>query len=462
MDEDRSRPVLPLASALPVASAPPVTPEAERHHGYAQLGRQQAGGRPHDQRAVRPPARQVSLRRHNLALLLQEVAGAGPLSRAELSRRTGLTKASVSTMVDCLTACGALEDVSGDGGARSGPGRPGAPIGLGRAGPVAVGVEVAVDYTSACAVDLAGHAGEEVVFAVDNRELGPDEGMRKAALAAAEVAARACRGGRRLLGCGLAVPGVVGPSGELWWAPNIAGWVGLHPGPALDDLANRRLGVPVGAKPRPMAVMVVGNEANLGAMAELWYGERRGERDFLRISGEIGVGAGVVVHGELLAGARGAAGELGHVNVEPDGPLCSCGARGCLEQYAGQEALLAAAGAPDCAALVEMASAGHPGALDALGAAGRALGLAVSATLNVVDVPAVVLGGIYADLAPWIEGPLGAELARRVVGSRFRPVEVRVAAVGREAAMRGAAGAVVHQAMADPAAFMPELLEPMD
>ncbi len=417
-----------------------------------------------------PPARQASLRRHNLALVLREVAAGGPLSRAELSRRTGLTKASVSTMVDSLTSCGVLEELSSEGSPRPGPGRPGSPVGFGPTSPVAIGLEVAVGYTSACVVDLAGRCSRQSLLVLDNRALGPAAGMQRAARLVAELARSVRDQGRRLLGCGLAVPGVVGPSGELWWVPNMATWAGLHPAQVLDDLLQEHMGGAVltgpgglvadaGTPGDGLRALAVGNEANLGALAELWYGGHRHLEDFLRVSGEVGVGAGIVSGGRLLTGARGAAGELGHVNVEPEGLPCACGARGCLEQYAGQEAIVRQAGALGYGQVLDMAARGEPSALLALEEAGRALGLAVAATLNVVDVPTVVLGGIYAELAPYIQAALARQLAERVVGGRFGPVRVVAAGVGREAAMRGAGGVVAHQVVADPAAHLPELLD---
>ena len=89
--------------------------------------------------------------------------------------------------------------------------------------------------------------------------------------------------------------------------------------------------------------LTVDNEANLGALAELWLGDST-PPDFVHVSAEIGIGAAVVVDGRLLRGTRGFAGELGHVPVYPDGPECACGGHGCLEQYAGEEAVLRAAG----------------------------------------------------------------------------------------------------------------------
>jgi predicted NBD/HSP70 family sugar kinase len=210
------------------------------------------------------------------------------------------------------------------------------------------------------------------------------------------------------------------------------------------------------------------NEANLAAMAEFWYGGRTA-RDFVHVSGEIGVGGGVVVDGALFRGVRGFAGELGHVPVDPDGPLCGCGARGCLEQFAGQEALLRAAGVnggvttrvgdPDGPVheLVRRAQTADMRTLATLKQAGESLGVALSAFVNVLDVPTIVLGGIYAQLAPWLEEPLSRQLRQRAVASRWDPVELVVSTLAGQAAVRGAAGVSVDRVLGDPVAYFPAL-----
>lgn len=394
------------------------------------------------------PARQESLRRHNLSLILGELAGAGALTRAELSRRVGLTKASVSNMVDVLIGAGTLSELAPAVQSPTGRGRPGAPVGFAPWGPVAIGLEVGVDYLSACTLDLSGAVCARDFLAADNRQGGPAGRLAEMAALARRMADKVRRQGSRVVGAGLAVPGVVGPTGRLWSAPNLPHWAGVQPAAMLED----RLG-------HGLPVLEVGNEANLAALGELWYGRRRELRDFVLVSGEIGVGAGVVVGGRLFSGSSGGAGELGHVTVEIDGPHCGCGSRGCLEQYVGQEAILRSAGAANYEELLGAAGREEPRARAALAAAGRALGVATSALLNVVDVPAVVLGGIYAGLAPYLMAPLVGELHARVISHSWAPVEVLVASLGAEAAMRGAAGAVLQKVLADPAAFIPGLLD---
>lgn len=198
--------------------------------------------------------------------------------------------------------------------------------------------------------------------------------------------------------------------------------------------------------------LTVDNEANFGGLAELWLGTDT-PGDFLHVSAEIGIGAALVVNGSLLRGTRGFAGELGHVPVHPDGPACVCGGRGCLEQYAGEEAVLRAAGlAPGgdrVGLLAGRAADGDPDVRRALREAGTALGIALTGALNLLDPEGVVLGGALAGLAPWLLPSLETELSRRTAGPA-RPVSV--SRLGPEGPLLGAAHSVVRAVLDDPAA----------
>ena len=161
--------------------------------------------------------------------------------------------------------------------------------------------------------------------------------------------------------------------------------------------------------------------------------------DFLFVSGGIGVGAGIVLGGQLFRGGGGRAGELGHVVVEPNGRPCRCGGRGCLEQHAGQEALLRAAGARDVAALVQRPAA-------AIGPAARALGIALTGAVHLLDVRTVVLGGLYARLGDALSDAVAAQLAGRHLGR----VQVRRSRPGTGGALRAAAASVVRERLRHP------------
>jgi predicted NBD/HSP70 family sugar kinase len=401
----------------------------------------------------RSPARQDSLRAHNLALVLQQIATSEALSRARIASLTGLTKATVSSLVDDLVQAGLVTELGPE--ARGAIGRPASALTLNRVGLVGLGIEVNVDYLAVCVTDLAGTARYLRTRIGDNRRQSPGQVLGRAVRMARSAMDAAAAEGLTVAGLAIAVPGLVeAEQGLLRLAPNL-GWTDVLVG---DFLADRLTppGLPV----------LVDNEANLAALGELWFGGHEDLAGFVHVSGEVGVGAGIVVGRELFRGVRGFAGEVGHVSVQSDGPRCRCGARGCLEQVAGQEAILRAAGLAgeagtsmgqpggSVAELLARARAGEPRTLRAIHSAGHALGIAVAALVNVVDLDTVVLGGLYTVLEPWLREPLARELSERVLAQPWSPVRVLASRLGPDAAVRGAAGAVVKRVLSDPAAVL--------
>jgi predicted NBD/HSP70 family sugar kinase len=283
-------------------------------------------------------------------------------------------------------------------------------------------------------VDLAGTVRHRLMEPGDQRLVDPRTAIAGLGRLAARARDLAEADGLTIAGAALAVPGLVAAGGVVRIAPNL-GWQDVTVGDLPDGL-----------------VMTVDNEANLAALGERDLGEL--PRDFVYVSGEIGIGAGIVLDGALYRGSRGWSGEIGHIPINPDGPACRCGARGCLEQYAGQEAVLRAAGAADVAALARAAAAGHPAALAALTAAGAALGMAVATVVNLLDVRTIVLGGSYASLLPWLRDGIAAEAGRRVLTAAWSPVQLIAATLGPDAAMLGAAGSVLRTVLDDPAAWL--------
>jgi predicted NBD/HSP70 family sugar kinase len=397
------------------------------------------------------PARQHGLRSHNLALVLQHIAANEPVTRARIAQATSLTKATVSSLVDDLVSARLVTELGPE--ARGEVGRPGSALALNRTGFVGVGLEINVDYVAVCVTDLVGRVRYLRTRPRDNRGQPPTRVLGRAVRMARTAMQAAGAEGLTVAGLAVAVPGLVETGqGLLHVAPNLE-WVDV---PVAQVLKGR-------FAPRDPPVMV-DNEANLAALGELWYGGHERLTDFVHISGEIGVGGGIVMGGELFRGASGFAGEVGHVTVQPDGPRCRCGARGCLEQVAGQEALLRAAGLTGAAGtsigkpggsvaeLVARARAGEPGTLAAIESAGRALGIGVAAMVNVVDPSTVLLGGLYASLEPWLRKPLQEELRERVISQSWAPVRVLAGTLGPDAAVRGAAGAVIREVLSNPTA----------
>jgi len=418
------------------------------------------------------PAGPPTLRRHNLGLVLAALRAAGGASRAELAARTGLTRATVATLLEPLLGAGVLAE---DAATPRGVGRPSRAVRYAAGGPVALGVAVDVETLAVCAVGLDGVVRGHRRLARDHRELGPDPVFDGAAALAAEVCGEV---GARVLGAGLALPAllstaagaahradralaaadsalaaadsavvdadsalaaadsavvdadsaVVGAgSPVVLRAPNLPRLDGSRPADALAA----RLGLPV----------TVDNEATLGALAHLDLAP-----NLVYVSAGIGVGGGIVLDGRVYRGARGLAGELGHVVVDRAGPTCGCGGRGCVERYAGTAALLADAGAADLDALVDALAGGDGRAVAATTRAAAAIGTGLASVLNVLDVPVVVLGGTFARLAPHVEPALSAELARRSLA----PAQVLTSSLGDAAAVRGAAESVLAAVQRDP------------
>jgi predicted NBD/HSP70 family sugar kinase len=344
------------------------------------------------------PARQRSLRDHNLALALQVVAQAAqPVSRAQIAVATGVTRATASALVEELLTAGLVQEVALPRTAKSG--RPATGITLsGALG--GLGLEINVDHLTVTVVDLTGDVVHEQVVTGDLRGRPAPEVLREAGL----LARRAVRtGGLRLTGAAVAVPGLL--DGDRLLAPNL-GWRNV------DVRRHLRIGLP----------MTLDNEANFAALAEV----TAQRQSFLHVSADIGIGAGIVIDGRLFRGARGWSGEIGHIPVDPTGPLCRCGARGCLEVFAGHEALATRGPA----------------------AVGTALGTALAGVLNVLDIGTVVLGGVYAEHAPGLVPGISAELRRRVLWADLKPPEVLVGRYGTGAAALGAATSVVRDTLA--------------
>ncbi|MFF3108777.1 ROK family protein, partial [Kitasatospora sp. NPDC057904] len=275
------------------------------------------------------PASQQDMRRQNLSLVLGAVAGHSPLSRADVAGRIGLTRAAVSSLVDELIGRGALTEAAATASGRVG--RPGRALAVNDQGPAGLGLEIGITHLGACVVDLRGEP--RVWRRVERENAGRPAGevLAEAAALAAEAQAEAADLGLSVEGRVLAVPGVVPnePAGLVERAPNL-GWRGV-------SLADHW--------PDPDTVPEPENEANLGALAEYWSAGQAAET-FVHVSAEAGIGAALVIDGRLFRGARGFAGELGHIPVQPDGAGCACGARGCLEQYAGDAAVGGGGGPP--------------------------------------------------------------------------------------------------------------------
>jgi len=386
--------------------------------------------------------RSEHVRRSNLSTVLRHVH-AKPLTRSQLSEATGLTRTAIASLVSTLVDEGLVRE--DDSAVRTGPGRP-SPVVSGSATSVSLGVEITADSIAVVAVALGGAILHSVrVPRID----GPGdpastvEVVRQ--LAATTLDASFGSRGADLLGIGVAVAGVVDRStGNVLVAPNI-GWRDVP----LQQLVAQ-------AFDGKWAVAVA-NEADLGMLAECGRGAAVGRRDVVYISGEAGVGGGVLIGGVPLAGTAGFAGELGHIPVNPDGGPCRCGARGCWETEVGEVAVLrrlgrqhARRGRRSVESLLRRADEGDPAALGAMRGTGRWIGIGLAGLVNLLNPELVVLGGFFAEAFQHLHPAILVELDARALAATRAAVTVVPAALGIDAALIGAAELGFEAVLADP------------
>ena len=398
------------------------------------------------QHAPSGAARQESLREHNLRLVLgcvaeAQSAGNEEFSRANIAAQTGLTRGAVSDLVDRLINAGLLEQ--GEPASRASSGRPAVPLFIAERSLAALGVEINVSALSVCALDLRGEVLAQQSRPGDYRRSNP-----KLVLAqVAELAAKVCAEldpTIPVIGAAVAVPGLVDDrTGPLRIAPNL-GWQDL-------DLRAELQNYSALAK----LPLIVGNEADYAARAEQIVRPQTSE--FIYVSGEVGIGATAVLDSQVWVGRRGWAGELGHMVVDPAGPACTCGAVGCLEQFAGRDAIYRAAGLPldsDFSTLLDLVERKDEAALRAVKSAAGRLGQALAGYVNLVDVSLVVLGGMFAPLAEQLIPIISEQLELQVLWAPWQQVTVARAATWPQAAMHGAAHQVLGEVFANPTTYL--------
>jgi predicted NBD/HSP70 family sugar kinase len=388
------------------------------------------------------------MRRSNLALVLRHLRDAGPRSRARIAVETGLNRGTVSSLTAELIDRGLVRE--GDVERGGSVGRPGQTVELDGRGIGGIGVEINVDYVTAIVLNLTNAVVFEHRVALDVQAL-PAEAVLDAVTELAIRALAACdEQGVTPVGMTLAVPALVDTEdGVVAFAPNLH-WTKVA---AVDGLRQRI--------DRPSFVIQVDNDANLAALGEFAMGSRAGTSDLVYLTGETGVGGGVMVDGRLLRGAAGFSGEIGHMPLNPGGDLCGCGRRGCWETMVGLAALLrmaAAPGDPVCDPSLDLeqrlkmlsgrADAGDPRTLDALKLVGEALGLGASILVNVFNPRVLVLGGYFASLGDYLLDPMLAELHARVIAPDA--CEVALSTLGFTAAARGGAHVALEAVLDDP------------
>ena len=385
------------------------------------------------------------LRRHNLGAVLEHLHLAGPVTRSRLTAVTGLNRSTVADLIGELSGLGLVAEAPST--IATGPGRPSPVVDVTPHGAVVLAIEIAVDSLALATVGIGGHVFNQVRVARQRGHVRPEQTVRDIGQLAAPLLA-ALPGGSNLLGIGAAIVGIVRRSdGLVHFAPNL-GWRDVPLGAMLAT----ELGV--------ATKVSVANDADLGALAEHRRG-RPGVDHLVYISGEVGLGCGVVVSGEPLLGVAGYAGEAGHNLVNPDGRVCGCGAVGCWETEAGEQALLRRIGSLEAGPALELldeverrARSGDATVLEAFAETGRWLGYGIRDLINVFNPEVVVLGGLYHRFFGYLEEGILAT-AQAAIRASGEIATIAPSSVGSDASLIGASELVLAAAIDDPASIAP-------
>jgi predicted NBD/HSP70 family sugar kinase len=338
------------------------------------------------------------VRQINQARTLELLRRHKTLSRAEIARRLGLTRSTLSELTTALVEGGLVVE---DGGpvVHSRGGRPGSGLRLNPAGATFLGAELGNDHITVVALSLDGR---ELMRLREPIESNPDAdavvarlaGLVRRAIRKAGAAAATVRG------LGVSVPGMLDQDGTVFWLPQL-GWRDVD----LRGLLEKALSIPV----------CLDNDANAAALAELYFGEAADGADLLYLMFDLGIGGGLIADRSLYRGVGGRAGEIGHIRLDPSGPRCWCGGVGCFEAVAGQAALLrydrdGGGTASSADEVLEHAAADDAAARAAVGRWMYWLGRGVASAVYLLDVRRIILGGSLAAQVPTLAEDLSEAL----------------------------------------------------
>ncbi|TCO62098.1 ROK family transcriptional regulator [Actinocrispum wychmicini] len=394
-------------------------------------------------------ANRASIRRTNLGLILRRLRNVGPRSRTLLAEDLGLPKATISNLVNELVERNLVRE--GDVQRGGSIGRPRQAVELYGRTLCGLGVEISVDYARAIALDLRGD------MILDQRiTISPKQDSDALLDAVAALLARAIdrvrADGVDVIGITVAAPGEIDQdTGVVIFAANM-GWSHL---PIVSGLTAR-----LGPHAPPVTL---GNDARLGAIAEYAVAGTFGVHNLIYITGEVGVGAGIITNGQLFLGAAGFAGEVGHMPLDPDPQPCACGRRGCWETMVGLAALMRHAAEPDdpvrdptrdledrLAEIRSRAAAGDSRTLAALDRIAHGLGLGIGLLVDILNPQAVVLGGYFAILSDHLLDTVRQVVDDRAMAPNAGGCRLLASTLGFTSAARGAAQAALESVFADP------------
>lgn len=375
---------------------------------------------------------QRALRSRNERSVLETLMRSGPQTQAQLSKSTGLSPATVSNIVRELVAQNRVERRS-----VTSSGRRASQVRAVADGRVAVGVAIGRRHLR---VMLMGIDHREEAFHEEDlpTQHGAAVTVARASDLVRDLLAKHNLGPDEVIGTGVAVPAPIDPTTNDVVEPRILPeWSGFD----LVDLMT-------GTMPAPL---IIDNDANLGALAHLHYADasERGSLIYLKLSD--GIGAGLIIDGQIIRGFRGGAGEIGHVSLDPWGAYCPCGNRGCLETFSSIPAIrqavahtLGLSADPELEQIRNRST--DPAVSRILDDAGRSIGRAVAMLVTVFNPERIIVGGPLAELGEVIINPLTQEAKRHWLPGLTAGVTIEVCDLKSRADAAGACALVLRAA----------------
>ncbi|MCW3015010.1 MAG: hypothetical protein JWO02_2102 [Solirubrobacterales bacterium] len=379
--------------------------------------------------ASHPTGSLESLRARNSRLVVDVLRTQGAISRAEIARQTGLSRSTVSSLVTDLQETGLVLEREPDSSPR-GPegGRPGVLVALDRSAGAIVGIDFGHDHVRVAIADLSYE-----ILAEGSIDREVDDAAGESLDAAAALVQDELMGAgvdlSRVLGAGMGLPGPVDRStGLVRSQPILPSWIGLDPVAEMQE----RLGV----------IVHLDNDANVGALGECTFGAGQGSRVVAYVRLSAGIGLGLVFDGVPFRGAHGIAGEIGHVLVDPNGPICRCGNRGCLETLVAGPALCEllrrSHGELTVPQLMQRARDNDPGCRRVVQDAGRVIGRALADLCNYLNPDAIVIGGELATAGDLLMEPLTAAIEQFALPAAAEGVSILPGVLHERAEVLGA------------------------
>ncbi|MEQ1954148.1 ROK family transcriptional regulator [Mesorhizobium sp. CN2-181] len=365
--------------------------------------------------------RHDDLRKRNRAMVISAVRRAGQVSRTDIAATTGLSHSTISAISADLIAEGILAEAKGAEASTARRGRPQVAIGLNPEAATVVAVVLLFNLLSVAVVDFSGRVIAEERKKLSTFDLSEEELIGECIAMVRRQTARPAAAGRTVLRVVLAVQGTTdATSRKMLWSP-----ITTHEGIDFGGRLEKAFGVPV----------TVENDCNMIAVALRWHDPDRYRDDFIAILLSHGIGMGLVLKGELFTGTHSSGGEFGHMVHRPDGALCRCGRRGCVEAYAGNYAIWrSASGASEDEAPVSDISADDMASLAALARdhdgpereayqkAGEALGYGLGSLFALIDPAPVAMVGIGARAFDLIEPALRSAIAMTAGGQHSKAI----------------------------------------